>query len=223
MIERAVFKVLYSPIKAFEDIAKNPSIKGPILVLSLTLLVTAISRIAIASRMFLEVEPNTYVPLFATGMFSSFIVSSMVDAAFIFFMNWVVYAGVLLLMAKMFRARDSSFKTFIIIMGYAFSVFIIYRLISTLLISMLPVARLPVKEWPPAAGETDIVNQRLREAWYPTLPYQLGTYLVVVINAWAVSLCIIALHLLHKTEWKRAAAISLTAYMIHFFILGPFS
>lgn len=44
--------MLYSPVKAFEEIVKNPSIKGPLLVLVLTLLATAVLYSVVASKQF---------------------------------------------------------------------------------------------------------------------------------------------------------------------------
>jgi len=47
-----VLKVLYSPVKAFEEIVKKPSVKGPLLVLALTLLATAVLQSVVASKQF---------------------------------------------------------------------------------------------------------------------------------------------------------------------------
>jgi hypothetical protein len=56
---KEVLEVLYSPVKAFEKIVKNPSIKGPLLVLALTLLATAVLQTVAASKYsFLTATPE---------------------------------------------------------------------------------------------------------------------------------------------------------------------
>jgi hypothetical protein len=61
-----VLKVLYSPVKAFEEIVKKPSVKGPLLVLALTLLATAVLRSVVASKQFVLTGSPEYFIL--TGM-----------------------------------------------------------------------------------------------------------------------------------------------------------
>lgn len=50
-----VFRTLYSPIKAFEEIVKKPSIKGPILILLITLPLTFAGQYASGVKFFLEI------------------------------------------------------------------------------------------------------------------------------------------------------------------------
>ena len=52
MVVYEVLKVLYSPVKAFEEIVKKPSVKGPLLVLALTLLATVVLQSVVASKYF---------------------------------------------------------------------------------------------------------------------------------------------------------------------------
>jgi len=49
-----VFGVVYSPVKAFEEIVKNPTIKGPLLIFLLILLATAGAQYVSASKFVLE-------------------------------------------------------------------------------------------------------------------------------------------------------------------------
>lgn len=51
---KSVFKVLYSPMKAFEEIGKKPSVKGPILILLLTLPLFISIQYSSTSKFFLE-------------------------------------------------------------------------------------------------------------------------------------------------------------------------
>ena len=56
---KEVFEVLYSPVKAFEKIVKNPTVQGPLLVLALTLLATTVLQTVAASKYsFLTATPE---------------------------------------------------------------------------------------------------------------------------------------------------------------------
>jgi hypothetical protein len=56
---KEVLEVLYSPVKAFEKIVKNPSVQGPLLVLALTLLATVVLQTVAASKYsFLTATPE---------------------------------------------------------------------------------------------------------------------------------------------------------------------
>ncbi|MDH5267870.1 MAG: hypothetical protein OEW62_09365, partial [Candidatus Bathyarchaeota archaeon] len=47
---REIFRVLYSPLEAFKEIAKKPDVKGPMLILLITVLVTAGAQYISASK-----------------------------------------------------------------------------------------------------------------------------------------------------------------------------
>lgn|GEM_PF-1655908 len=51
---KSVFKVLYSPMKAFEEIGEKPSVKGPILILLITLPLFVSIQYSSTSKFFLE-------------------------------------------------------------------------------------------------------------------------------------------------------------------------
>ena len=50
-----VLKTLYSPIKAFEEIAKKPDVRAPLLILALILIVTAGLHYVLASKVPIEI------------------------------------------------------------------------------------------------------------------------------------------------------------------------
>lgn len=66
MVVYEVLKVLYSPVKAFEEIVKKPNVKGPLLVLALTLLATVVLQSVVASKQFILTGTPEYFIL--TGM-----------------------------------------------------------------------------------------------------------------------------------------------------------
>ena len=51
---REIFRVLYSPLEAFKEIVKKPDVKGPLLILLITVLVTAGAQYISASKTFFE-------------------------------------------------------------------------------------------------------------------------------------------------------------------------
>lgn len=53
MIVKDIFKVIYSPIKAFESIVKKPDVKGPFIILALILVSAAVEQYVFASRVLL--------------------------------------------------------------------------------------------------------------------------------------------------------------------------
>lgn len=57
---RELFAVLYSPLKAFEEIVKKPNVKGPLLVLVLVLFAAAVAQYVNTSKIFVETAtPDT--------------------------------------------------------------------------------------------------------------------------------------------------------------------
>ena len=55
-----IFQVLYSPMKTFEEIVKNPNVKGPILILLITLPLTLSVQYTSGAKFFLEIPAPEY-------------------------------------------------------------------------------------------------------------------------------------------------------------------
>jgi len=166
-----------------------------------------------------------YVPLSEKGAFGVLMTSTLVYAAIDFSMNWILWAGILLLILRAFREKGGPWTTFFIIIGHVFSVIMVYMLASAALLSTLPALNLPLKAWPPATeGEADAVSALIEKRWHPHWAYQLSfLYLPFVGEIWTMALCAISIHLLCKISWKKAAGISLIAFVTRFalrFFLG---
>jgi len=143
-----------------------------------------------------------FVPLlrhFLTGWFTSLTMS-----AISFFINWGVYAIVLLLAIKVFGEKVDSAKTLFLVVGYLFSVKIVHILVAVALIPALPVIRL----------------ENLAQVWYSTLPYQAIAYFDLVTRVWMAILCAIATHLLFTLTWRKAVSISVLASLINFILVS---
>jgi hypothetical protein len=159
-----------------------------------------------------------YVPFLETGAFSGIIIYTLTSAAIVFFTNWVLWAGILLLTIKVFHEKGGPWKTFFIIIGHVFIVTMVYELVSAALLSTLPTLNLPVKTWPPATEEVNAVNALIEKKWYPHWTYWgyalLSGFYPLVREVWVTALCAIAIFLLCKITWRKAAGISLTALLL---------
>jgi len=136
---------------------------------------------------------------FLSGWFSSLMMSAMS-----FFINWGVYAIILLLVIKVFGEKLESAKTLFMVVGYLFSVNIVHVLVAVALIPTLPVIRL----------------ENLAQIWYSTLPYQTIAYFDLVTRVWMAILCTIATRFLLTLTWRKAISISVLASLINFILIS---
>jgi len=169
-----------------------------------------------------------HVPFLTMNIFTSWFVNSLTNTAFntafYFFVEWSLYAILLLLTIKLSRSEAGPWSVLFIVIGYTFSIRIIRVLVDTFLVSTLPSLVFPLKAWNPIAGEEKLSNMLWvdiqQASWYPTLAYNLRFFLLFAVHAWAIALFAIAIHFLREFAWKKAASISITAYLIHIFIMG---
>jgi hypothetical protein len=132
---------------------------------------------------------------FFAGWFSSLMMS-----AFGFFIQWGLYAGVLLLVVKLFGTGVGSWKALLIVVGYLFSVRIVYLLVTAVVIPILPEVRF----------------ENLAQIWYSTLPYQTILYFGFVTEVWMAALCAIAVRSFYAFTWKKAIGIAAFASLLNF-------
>jgi len=166
-----------------------------------------------------------YVPFLETGAFSGFIISTLISVVIVFFMNWIIWAGILWLTIKVFHEKGGPWTTFFIIIGHVFIVTVVYELANAALFSTLPTLKLPVKTLlTETENEANAVNALIEERWYPNWAYQLSfLYLPFVREIWTMALCAISVRFLCKISWKKATGISLIAFVVRFalrFFLG---
>jgi len=181
----------------------------------------------------LGTSPEKYSSLLAKGMLGSVLIPSLLDAAFFFFLRWVIYAILFWVILKVFREGVESWSGLFIIIGYAFVATMIFSLIKIPLISTLPRVNLPLGAWgpPPEATKevqttafnligSEIINPIYQEAWYSNWAYQLGFFLerFPIFDIWIVALAAIAIRFLCDLTWKKAVTISMIAYAIRFLI-----
>ena len=216
-------KVIISPFKALKEIAQTPDIKGIVLIAGLVLLATAGLYYAYSVKVFFLIN-GTPTSFLSSNMFSGFIISVLTQSVLLFAFNWLIYAGVLFLVMRAFGQKGGSWRLFFILVGYAFSVMIIQSAVSALLIATLPEIHFSsLSTWPPSTqDEITIANAGIQENWGPTPAYQALAYFnfpyVNLIDIWLVMLSVIIVHTFGEISWGKAAAISVTAFVLRFFL-----
>jgi len=163
-----------------------------------------------------------YVSPLASDFFTGWLVSSLMGSATDFIVRWILYAGLLLLMIKIFGGKTGPWSALFNVVGYVFAVTMVYITIDALMINMLPSLSFPLKAWSPVAGEEEIGlalwNQIIQDNWGTSWAYNLRYYLPFTVHAWTAALGTIALHFAREFAWKKAAAISVMAYIMLIFL-----
>ncbi len=162
------------------------------------------------------------VPFLTTDAFTGWFISSLMTTAFGFFIGWSLYSLLLLLTIKLSRSEVGPWSVLFIVIGYTFSIRIVYVLVDAFLVSMLPPLVFPLRAWNPIAGEEELASKLIDEIyqtnWYPTLVYNLSLSLMFAVYAWTIALSTIAIRFLLDFTWKKAATISITAYLIYLIV-----
>ena len=146
-----------------------------------------------------------YVSPLETGAFSGAIIPILMSAAVSFSMNWILWAGILLMVAKVFREEVGPWTVFFVIIGHVFIVTAVHTLVGAASLSTLPVLNLPL-------ADGSYISSH--EILYPYLAYQVWLYLPLVGEVWIAALCATAIRLLRGITWGKAASISVVAFII---------
>jgi len=170
-----------------------------------------------------------YKPLLATDLFSPWYISSLMSAATDFFVRWFLYATVLWLFIKLFRAEPGRWSILFIVIGYTF--FVMYPIgvvcasVDAFIFSMLPPLSFPLKAWNPIKGEeriaSELITKIYEKSWYTTGVYQLSLYIILVFQVWAIVLSAVAIRSLSGFTWKKAMVISGISYILYYLFLRP--
>jgi len=164
----------------------------------------------------------TYSSLLATGLFSENLSLILIETVFAFSINWLIYAGFLLVILRAFGEKGGSWRPFFVLVGYAFAVTIIQWAVGALLFATLPEVHLQVTSWPPTEQDEPTVNRNLSETWGSTIAYRAWAYIsfpfINVIDVWLVMLSVIAVRAFSGITWGKAVTISTTAFIIRFFL-----
>lgn len=160
-----------------------------------------------------------HVSFVESDSFGNLLMPSLIGEAVFFFINWVVYAGILLLTVKLFQEKSGPWQPFLIIIGHVFIANVIYILASAVLLATLPILKLPMQTWPPeTAEELYALQVIIQDNWYPALTYQLGALLPYIVDGWIGLLLAVVIRSLCDTSWKKAVAIAIVAAVLSFFV-----
>jgi len=149
-----------------------------------------------------------YVSPLESGAFGGAIIPVLMSAAVSFSMNWILWAGILLMIAKVFREDVGPWTGFFVIIGHVFVASAVYTLVSALSLSTLPVLNLPL--------DTADFNLLIHEAWSPFLAYQLWLYIPLVGEVWIAMLCAVTIRVLRGVPWGKATSLAVVAFVIRF-------
>ncbi len=160
----------------------------------------------------------------AMDRFTGWFVESLIFTTFSFFVGWSLYSLLLYLTIKLFGGESGPWSVLFIVIGYASSIDIVQVLVDTFRFSTLPPLVFPQKALNPIPGEEGLARMLLDDItqtiWGPRLAYNLALPLGFAFYAWAIVLSAIAIHFLRGFTWKKAASISITAYLINIFVRG---
>ena len=152
---------------------------------------------------------NFVSPIEAIG-FSGAMLSLFVSVAFSVAMNWILWAGIVVIVSKLFGEELGKWNVVFIIIGHAFIVTAVYTLVSALAFSSIPVLSLPL--------DSDLQIAVFNELWLPNLAYQVGTLILWVGEVWIAALSAVVIRLMKNTTWGKAATIAAVAFGIRFIL-----
>jgi hypothetical protein len=150
---------------------------------------------------------NYVSPIEAFG-FSVVMLSLFVSVAFSVAMNWILWAGIVVIVAKLFGEELGKWNVVFVIIGHVFIVAAVYNLITALAFSSLPVLSLPV--------DYDLQIAVFSKVWLSNLAYQVGTLILWVGEVWIAALSAVVIRLMKNTTWGKAATIAAIAFGVRF-------
>ena len=153
---------------------------------------------------------RNFVSPFETGAFESIILPIAFQVMLTFATNWILWAGLLLIIARLFQEDLGRWNVFFVIIGYSFIASVIYTLLSAVPLSTLPMLNVPLD---PIA-----LNAMLEAMWRPLLAYQLWLYIPIIGEVWLAALGAIVIHQMKETTWSKAATIAAVAFAIRFIL-----
>lgn len=216
-------EVIVSPLKAFRDIAQNPSFIGLLVIFGLFMLLSGGQEYVRASKIVLDSGAQSVTLLYYDSFVSRFAVV-LVRSFYGLFLNWITYAGILFLLLRVFNEKVVPLRPFLIVVGYTFSILILYVAVSSVLVSTLPQVAIPLDKWTSQdSKDMQDVAKLVNDTWGPTIASSLINILSLVFNFWLMMLGAVALHISVETKWTKALLISIVAYLASIILTGILS
>jgi hypothetical protein len=153
---------------------------------------------------------RNYISPFATGAFEGIILTIAFQVMLNFATNLILWAGLLLIIAKLFQEEVGPWNVFFIIIGYSFIVTVVYTLLSAIPLSTLPMIEVPIDQI--------ALNAMLDVTWRPLIAYQLWLYIPIIGEVWLAALGAIVIRQIREINWSKAATIAAVAFAIRFIL-----
>ncbi len=145
-----------------------------------------------------------------TGEFSGLLIPIILQVVMNFAMDWILWAGILIIVAKLFQEDLGRWNVFFVIIGYSFIATVVYTLVNAVSLSTLPMLNVPL--------DADALNALLDVSWRPLLAYQLSLYIPVIGEVWIAALGAVVVRLMKEMTWSKAATIAAVAFAIRFLL-----
>ncbi|MDG6222924.1 MAG: hypothetical protein QCH99_06665 [Candidatus Bathyarchaeota archaeon] len=121
-----------------------------------------------------------------------------------FAMNWILWAGIVILVAKLFNEELGQWSKSFVVLGYSFIATVVYTSIQVLPLSVLPMLTVPL--------ELNALNVAIASTWSPLFAYQLWVYIPIIGQIWIAGLSAVAIRVMNDIPWNRAAIIASVAF-----------
>ncbi len=145
-----------------------------------------------------------------TGEFSAILPSIILQLVLDFAMNWILWAGILILVAKLFNEDLGRWNVFFVIIGYSFMATVVFNLINVAPLLALSPLNVPI--------DANAFNALLDVSWRPLLAYQLWLYIPIIGQVWIAALGAVAVRVMKEITWSKAATIAAVAFAIRFLL-----
>jgi hypothetical protein len=133
-----------------------------------------------------------YVPAIASEDFGYIIAGDLIGTGINFSLNWVIFAGTLFIVIKLYGGEARSFKFLFVVTGYVLSTLIVIGLIRVVLV---------------------LIN-----LW----SYILLLLISLAFHIWSIILYTIVIRKSHDFTWKSSATASVTAYFFGLMLVSLF-
>jgi len=180
----------------------------------------------------LGMNPREYLSLMEYALVQ--ITQSSISMAINFIIIWALYGGILLVILQVFRQEVGSWSELFIVIGYTFVV-MIFNVLATTFLTLMIQGEI---KWPlelsilEVSGELrtenakaivegleNRINQEAGAAYQLLTSNFLGVSSVTyATNIWMVALWVIAMRSCYGFNWKKATAISATAFISEFLL-----
>ena len=157
-----------------------------------------------------------YIPLSSFDTFNLQLLYSLMRSSVDFLLQWVILSGIVLLALKSFSNWNGTWRTLLSIVGYVYSVSIVYFGLLTILFLLLPPLFFPYN-----ITYSEYVDIYQTNWGIPISALSLLSYV------WTIVLCTIALRKIHELSLNKAFLIGFGAFIMSLllssFLLGLLS